>query len=339
MTIEHNFSLKKHNTFGLDVKAETFVSVRNTSELEEFLLSSPYKSSLKLVLGGGSNMLLTSDLSGTILHIDIKGKEIQEKNNTHAIIAAGAGENWHQLVLWAINQDLGGIENLSLIPGNIGTAPVQNIGAYGVELKDIFHSLDAIEIETGKQKSFTLEECKFGYRDSVFKGALKGKFIITTVRLKLKKAPHNLSTHYGAIQAELERQGVVKPTIKSVSDAVIAIRQSKLPDPKELGNSGSFFKNPVVTLATASELKNKFPEMPIYDSDNGQKKLAAGWLIEQAGLKGFRKGDAGVHKNQALVLVNYGKATGQEILEMAHLVIDTVFKKFGITLEPEVNII
>lgn len=338
MTIKQNYSLKNHNTFGINAIAEHFVSIETTEELADFLTKSSLRDDVKLVLGGGSNMLLTQDIKGTILHIDIRGKRIIEETETHTLIEAGAGENWHGVVLWALENNLGGIENLSLIPGNIGTAPVQNIGAYGVELKDTFHSLDAISVSDGSVRSFSLNDCAFGYRDSIFKGQEKGKFIITHVRLWLKKPPHNVSTHYGAIQTELSQMGVIQPTIRDISKAVIAIRQSKLPDPKELGNSGSFFKNPIVPDSQAQKLKETYPELPTYDASSGFKKVAAGWLIEKAGLKGYRAGDAGVHAKQALVLVNYGSATGAEILALAHYVIDTVSARFGIILEAEVNI-
>lgn len=339
MIVAHNFSLKKHNTFGLEAVAKDFVSVESETELIDFLLHSPLRKNLALVLGGGSNMLLTQNINGTVLHVNLKGKKIISEDDSHTIIQASAGENWHELVLWAIDHNLGGIENLSLIPGNIGTAPVQNIGAYGVELKDNLHEVDAIEIKTGFKKTFSNANCKFGYRESIFKNEEKGNYIITAVRLKLKKAPHYLSTFYGAIGDELNAMQVKNPSIKDISNAVIAIRQSKLPDPKEIGNSGSFFKNPIIEEEFAAKLKTQFPEMPMYSAEAGSKKVAAGWLIENAGWKGYRKGDAGVHTKQALVLVNYGNATGQEIIGLAHQIIDSVNQKFGITLSPEVNII
>lgn len=339
MITKKNFSLKKHNTFGLDVKAEYFVEVNTEEELVSFLGQTSPRNNLALILGGGSNLLLTKDIEGTVLHVNLKGKRIFSEDDQSAIIEAQAGENWHEFVLWSIGQKLGGIENMSLIPGNIGTAPMQNIGAYGVEIKDVFHSLDAIEIETGKKISFSNSDCNFGYRESIFKNEARGKFIITAVRIKLDKPPHKTSTHYGAIQAELDQKSIDNPTIKDVSNAVIAIRQSKLPDPKEIGNSGSFFKNPIITVAAAATLKEEFPEMPIYPAHEGHEKVAAGWLIEKAGWKGFRKGDVGVHKNQALVLVNYGNGTGAEILALANEIIDSVNKSFGIRLTAEVNII
>jgi UDP-N-acetylmuramate dehydrogenase len=337
--VKSDFPLKEYNTFGIAARAKHFVSIATSEELVQFLTESELRQELKLVLGGGSNMLLTQDVDGTVLHINISGKRFVEETETHAIVEAGAGENWHEVVLWALDHDLGGIENLSLIPGNIGTAPVQNIGAYGVELKDTFHSLQAVSIADGRVRSFSLDECQFGYRDSVFKNAAKGNYIITSVQLKLNKPPFRISTHYGAIQAELEKTGITNPSIVDVSKAVIAIRQSKLPDPKVLGNSGSFFKNPILTSELANSLKKNYPELPVYDAAEGFKKVAAGWLIEKAGLKGYRDGDAGVHAKQALVLVNYGSATGSEILALSKYVIATVKTQFGITLEAEVNII
>ena len=339
MIVKSDFPLKEYNTFGIAVRAKHFVSVATTEELVHFLTESELRNELKLVLGGGSNMLLTQDVDGTVLHINITGKRVIEETDTYAIVEAGAGENWHEVVLWALDQNLGGIENLSLIPGNIGTAPVQNIGAYGVELKDTFHSLKAVSIADGNTRTFNLNECQFGYRDSVFKNEAKGKYIITSVQLKLNKPPFTVSTHYGAIQAELEKLGITNPSLVDVSNAVIAIRQSKLPDPKVLGNSGSFFKNPILPAEVAESLKDIHPELPVYDAAPSFKKVAAGWLIEKAGLKGYRSGDAGVHAKQALVLVNYGSATGSEILALSKHVIDTVKEQFGVTLEAEVNII
>ena len=339
MIVKSDFPLKEYNTFGIAVRAKHFVSVATTEELVHFLTESELRNELKLVLGGGSNMLLTQDVDGTVLHINITGKRVIEETDTYAIVEAGAGENWHEVVLWALDQNLGGIENLSLIPGNIGTAPVQNIGAYGVELKDTFHSLEAVSIADGNTRTFNLNECQFGYRDSVFNNEAKGKYIITSVQLKLNKPPFTVSTHYGAIQAELEKLGITNPSLVDVSNAVIAIRQSKLPDPKVLGNSGSFFKNPILPAEVAESLKDIHPELPVYDAAPSFKKVAAGWLIEKAGLKGYRSGDAGVHAKQALVLVNYGSATGSEILALSKHVIDTVKEQFGVTFEAEVNII
>jgi len=334
-----NYSLKTYNTFGIEAKAKRFISVETEAEVIDFVLNSPFRPSLKLVLGGGSNMLLTKDIEGTVLHINLKGKQIISEDDQHAFVEVFAGENWHEFVLWAIEQDLGGIENLSLIPGNVGTAPVQNIGAYGVEIKDVISVVEAIHITTGIKRTFSNADCQFGYRESVFKNDEKGNFIITRVILKLTKKPHKLSTHYGAIKEELDGLGITNPNIKDVSNAVIAIRQSKLPDPKEIGNSGSFFKNPILPAAQVESLQKSFPKLPVYPAQTGFNKVAAGWLIEQAGWKGFRRGDAGIHEKQALVLVNYGNAKGAELISLAYEVIASVKAKFGIELSPEVNII
>ncbi|THD66361.1 UDP-N-acetylmuramate dehydrogenase [Robertkochia marina] len=336
LSIQTNISLKPYNTFGLDVKAAHFCSVTTEDELRAALLSDHPR---KFILGGGSNMLLTKDLDALVIHIGLRGIEILENNKENALVRVAAGENWHDFVLWAIGHDLGGVENLSLIPGNTGTAPVQNIGAYGVELKDVFHSCDVMHRETGKKETFSLEQCKFGYRDSVFKTTLKDQYVITSVVLKLSRPGyHKLNTGYGAIKGELQARNIQSPGIADISRAVIAIRQSKLPDPAKLGNSGSFFKNPVVGEMLFKELQESYPEIPHYPAGQGQVKIPAGWLIEQSGLKGFRKKDAGIHKNQALVLVNHGKATGKELLELAEMVQEKVFNKFGISIRPEVNI-
>lgn len=284
-------------------------------------------------------MLLTKDIDALVMHINLKGISIVEENEDQVEIKVMAGENWHDLVTWSLDKGYGGLENLSLIPGNTGTAPIQNIGAYGVELKDVFVSCTAMEIKTGELVSFDNEACKFGYRDSVFKNEAKGQYIITSVHLKLTKKDHILHTGYGAIEAELKKNGIVYPTIKDVSNAVIAIRQSKLPDPAVLGNSGSFFKNPVIPKKAFEKFIKKNPEAPHYKVDEEAFKIPAGWLIEQCGYKGKRFGDAGVHEKQALVLVNYGSATGEDILRLAQLVQKEVAQKFNIKIQPEVNII
>lgn len=283
-------------------------------------------------------MLLTQDIEGDVLKVDIHGRQVvfEDENKVH--IRFGAGENWHEVVLWTLMQGLGGIENLSLIPGNCGTAPVQNIGAYGVELKDVFVNCEGIMVKDGSFFSINKEEAAFGYRNSIFKNELKDKAIITRVTLELTKRNHRIKIDYGAIASELEKIGVVDPTPKQISDVVVGIRRSKLPDPKEIGNSGSFFKNPVVSTEKAEELKERYPNMPSYPAEGGTK-LAAGWIIDQCGWKGYRKDDAGVHKNQALVLVNYGQAKGDEIYTLAKAIMDDVFNRFGIQLEPEVNLI
>jgi len=337
MEIHTNFSLKNYNTFGIEAKAKEFVSVHSTDELIEILQQHP--ASKKFILGGGSNMLLTQNIDALVIHLDLKGKKIIDENEDYVWVESQAGENWHEFVLWTIDQNFGGLENLSLIPGNVGTTPIQNIGAYGVEIKDTFVLCEAIHIETQELLVFTNEKCKFGYRESIFKNEIKDEFVITSVVFKLTKRNHKLNTSYGAIEAELEKQHIKNPSLKDVSNAVIAIRQSKLPNPKELGNSGSFFKNPVILKSDFEKIQQKFPEMPHYVVSETEVKVPAGWLIEQAGFKGKRFGDAGIHKNQALVLVNYGNATGQEILEVSKNIQKTILETYGISIEAEVNII
>ena len=337
MQIQDNFSLKNHNTFGIEAKAKQFVAVHSVDELKAVLES--HKSDKKFILGGGSNMLLTKDIDALVIHVDLKGKKIIEQDENFVWVESMAGENWHEFVLWTISQDFGGLENMSLIPGNVGTTPVQNIGAYGTEIKDTFVSCEAMNIATQEMKTFTNAECNFGYRESIFKNEVKDQFIITSVIYKLTKRNHKINTSYGDILAELAKKNITEPTLKEVSNAVIAIRQSKLPDPKELGNSGSFFKNPILLKSDFEKIHQKFPDMKFYEVSDTEVKVPAGWLIEQAGLKGKRFGEAGVHKNQALVLVNYGNATGQEILAVSKEVQKTVFEIFGIHIEAEVNVI
>jgi len=336
MKVLQNSSLKSYNTFGMDVKAERFVSVSNLEELKS-VLTGNYAEEL-FVLGGGSNMLLTQDIAATVLHIDLKGIKVVQETEDFAYIQANAGENWHEFVLWTLARGYGGLENLSLIPGNIGSSPIQNIGAYGVELKDHFVSCEAIDIQTIELMNFNAEKCDFGYRNSIFKNKVKGKYIITSVTFKLSKKNHQLYTNYGSINEALEESGITNPSIQDVSNAVIRIRQQKLPDPAELGNSGSFFKNPLISSEAFQELQKEYPEMPHYKISENEFKIPAGWLIDRAGFKGFREGDAGVHKNQALVLVNYGTATGSEILNLAQKIQDKIQNQFKIALEPEVNI-
>ncbi len=331
-----NVSLKDFNTFGVDVKAKQLISV--TSEQELLRVLKDFYAEELFILGGGSNMLLTRDLDKTVLHINLTGIHILSETENEVLIEAGAGENWHQFVMWCVDRNFGGLENLSLIPGNVGTSPIQNIGAYGVELKDRFHSCEAIHIQTLEKKTFHLEDCEFGYRDSVFKGPLKDQYIITKVVFRLTKNHHSLITSYGAIKQELYSKGIKALGIREISDAVISIRQSKLPDPRKLGNSGSFFKNPIISEEKFKKLQKNYPDVPHYPLANGDFKVPGGWLIEKAGLKGFRKGDAGVHEKQALVLVNYGRASGQEILSLAKMIQKKVKEKFAITLQPEVNI-
>jgi UDP-N-acetylmuramate dehydrogenase len=331
------YSLKAYNTFGIDIKAKEFISVSSLTELQ--IVLEKYQHEEIFVLGGGSNMLLTQDIQKPVVHVNLKGIQIIKQDENHVWVEAQAGENWHQFVLWTLRNDFGGIENLSLIPGNIGSSPIQNIGAYGVELKDVFDSCKTINIKTQEIKTFTLSECKFGYRESVFKNSEKGKYIILSVTLKLTKKDHKISTSYGVISNELQKMGITHPTIQDISKAVISIRQSKLPDPNEIGNSGSFFKNPVVTRKTFEKVQEQYPEMPFYEVSENEIKIPAGWLIETAGFKGKRFGDAGVHQQQALVLVNYGNATGMEIYNLAKIIQKTILDKFGIEIETEVNII
>lgn len=337
MEILNNFSLKNYNTFGIEAKAKQFVAVHSVSELKSILEQN--KNQQKFILGGGSNMLLTKNIEALVIHIDLKGKKILKEDADYVWVESQAGENWHQFVLWAIDQNFGGLENMSLIPGNVGTTPIQNIGAYGTEMKDTFVSCEAINIENQEMRTFTNEECRFGYRESVFKNEIKDQYIIVSVVFKLTKQNHKINTSYGDITAELAKNNITTPGLKDVSNAVIAIRKSKLPDPAELGNSGSFFKNPILLKTDFKKIHQKFPEMRFFDISETEVKVPAGWLIEQAGLKGKRFGDAGIHKNQALVLVNYGDATGQEILDVSKTVQDTVFNTFGIHIEAEVNII
>ena len=337
MEILQNFSLKNYNTFGIEAKAKQFVAVHSVANLETVLKE--HQNEKKFILGGGSNMLLTKDIDALVIHIDLKGKKIIKEDEDFVWIEGQAGENWHEFVLWNIDQNFGGLENMSLIPGNVGTTPVQNIGAYGAEIKDTFVSCEAIHIATQEMKTFSNSECNFGYRESIFKHEVKDQYIITSVVFKLTKRNHKINTSYGDILGELSKKGIENPGLKDVSNAVIAIRQSKLPDPKELGNSGSFFKNPIVLKVDFEKIHQKFPEMKFYDVSATEVKVPAGWLIEQAGFKGKRFGDAGVHKNQALVLVNYGHATGQEILAVSKDIQKTVFETFGIHIEAEVNII
>ncbi len=358
MNIQENISLKKYNSFGLDAKARFFVEVSGPVQLQKVLELEAYTK--KFILGGGSNMLLVKDIDALVIHMAMKGIQIVEENEKYVEVKAMAGENWHDLVLWCLDRDYGGLENLSLIPGQVGTAPIQNIGAYGVELKDVFVSCEAMEVKTGELLAFDAGDCRFGYRDSIFKQGAKDKYIISSVTLRLTKKDHALHTNYGAIETELRERGIVYPTIRDISDVVIAIRSQKLPDPKVLGNSGSFFKNPTISESEFQniicnhpdiphypaaggkqfeKLKKQNPKIPFYELDGERFKIPAAWLIEQCGFKGKRFGDAGVHEKQALVLVNYGQASGREILDLAQKIQGEVKRKFGLELHPEVNII
>ena len=337
MHIQHNISLQPYNTFGIDVNAKSFVSITTTEDLVSVLKA--HKNEPKFIIGGGSNMLLTKDVEDLVLHINSKGKTVISKDNNTALIQCNAGENWHEFVLWCLEHNFGGLENMSLIPGNVGTSPIQNIGAYGVELKDTFHSCEALNLETFAIETFTNADCKFGYRNSIFKTKAKGKYIILNVTFKLTTSHHNLKVAYGAIQDELSHNKITNPTIQSISEAVIAIRQSKLPDPKKIGNSGSFFKNPVIPTEDFKALLQNFPNAPSYKVSETEVKVPAGWLIESAGFKGKTFGNYGVHKKQALVLVNYGGASGNDILELSKLIQLTVKRLFDISIEAEVNVI
>lgn len=354
MTILENISLKKYNTFGIDVRTAYFSNFKTVDEASE-LLGSNKRATINgkretLILGGGSNILFTKNFNGLVLKNEIAGIEKVKEDDEHVYIKAGAGVNWHSLVLHCIENDFAGIENLSLIPGNVGASPMQNIGAYGVEIKDVFHELEALHIEDGSIVTFNLNDCAFGYRESVFKRKYKGQFIITTVTYRLRKLPafttaNDFNTSYGAIEQELEKMGVKELSIRAISNAVINIRSSKLPNPAEIGNAGSFFKNPEVSKLQYEALKTGFPNMVGYPLENGDVKLAAGWLIEQCGpqesvtWKGYRKGDAGCHAKQALVLVNYGNASGDEVFSLSEAIIKSVKEKFDVELEREVNII
>ncbi len=344
MLIRENFSLKNYNTFGIDARARYFSVFSSADELEELLSSGfPDNSSLReipekrLIIGGGSNILFTRDFDGLVLRNEIGEIEIANEDEHHVYVKAGAGTNWHRFVLYCIERDLAGVENLSLIPGSVGASPMQNIGAYGVEVKDVFHQLEAMHISDRKIVSFSNLDCAFGYRESVFKNKYRDRFVILSVTYRLNKIPR-FNTSYGAIEQELERMHA-EPSVKNISQAVINIRRSKLPDPKEIGNAGSFFKNPVVSASKFERIKNDYPSVPGYPQHDGSIKLAAGWLIEQCGWKGYRDGDAGCHAKQALVLVNYGHASGEEIFELSTRILHSVQEKFGVQLEREVNIV
>ena len=334
MTVQHQYPLQSLNTFGIKAHAEYFSSFSSKEELIE-LLGKTQKP--LTILGGGSNILLTKNISGTVLKNEISEIEITHEDNDSLTVKVGGGVVWHDFVMWSIEHNLGGIENLSLIPGSVGAAPMQNIGAYGVEIKSVFQELEAVHIDNKTVKTFSNTDCQFAYRYSIFKGELKGQYIICHVTFKLSKHPQ-FNTSYGAIEEELKAMGASK-SLESVSQAVINIRQRKLPNPKDIGNSGSFFKNPTIPKAKFEQLKTQFPNIIGYPNGEQSVKVAAGWLIDHAGWKGYRKGDAGVHKNQALVLVNYGTAQGNEILTLSKNIQKSIQETFGIELEAEVNIL
>jgi UDP-N-acetylmuramate dehydrogenase len=336
MNLRQNVSLKKYNTFGIDVSAKYFLEVGSVSDIQNYL--DDRKQFPLLILGGGSNILFTKNFNGTVLKNNIKGIEKIKEDDEYVYVKAGGGEAWHEFVMHCIKNNYAGLENLSLIPGSVGAAPIQNIGAYGVEQKEVFSSLEAINLHENKLKVFTRSECNFGYRDSIFKREAKNKFIITSVTFRLNKKPV-FNTSYGAIHQELERMGIKELSISAVSQAVCNIRRSKLPDPASIGNAGSFFKNPTVPKEKYEKIKKEFPAIVAYPAAEGEMKLAAGWLIEQCGWKGKSFGNYGVHKDQALVLVNYGCANGNEIYELSEKILQSVKEKFGVVLEREVVII
>jgi len=334
--IQDNFNLRPFNTFGIEVFAKRFATFSSVDELKA-LLEQRQEDEL-LFLGGGSNVLFTKNFDGFVLRNEIKGIHVIKEDEESAVLKVGAGEVWHDFVLHCVENNFGGVENLSLIPGSVGASPMQNIGAYGVEIKDVFVSLEALHIESGEIHSFDKEACEFGYRESVFKRRLKNQYVITSVTYKLTKQ-HSINSSYGAIESELEKMGVTHPTIKDISNAVIAIRSSKLPNPAEIGNAGSFFKNPIVTKETLDNIQANYENVPNYPAPNGKVKLAAGWLIDQAGWKGKTFGNFGVHKMQALVLVNYSDAKGSEIYNLSSEIITDIHARYGVKLEREVNIL
>ena len=337
MNIQESISLKPFTTFGIDQKAKYFTRVGSLSGLKAALLAAKEQQLPVFILGGGSNILLTRDIDALVIKLEIRGINLVKEEGDQLWVEVGAGEMWHELVLHSIAQDWAGLENLSLIPGTVGASPMQNIGAYGVEIKDVFDSLQAMHRETLEMHSFDAEACQFGYRESVFKQTLKDQYVITSVTFRLCKTP-KFHLEYGAIREVLAANGIEQPSIRAISDAVIQIRQSKLPDPKEIGNAGSFFKNPTIANAQFDALKAEYPSIPGYPSAEGVK-VAAGWLIEHAGWKGKRIGDVGVHAKQALVLVNYGGGSGEELKSLSEQIQASVLEKFGINLQPEVNFI
>jgi len=338
MLIEKNISLKKYHTFGIEVKAKYFTEVSSLAEVQETLTFQKENQLEGLILGGGSNILFTQDFEGLVIRISLKGKEVIKEEEDFVWVKVAAGENWHEFVLFCLQHGWGGAENLSLIPGTVGAAPMQNIGAYGVEIKEIFAYLEAYHLQTEKLHQFDNQQCKFGYRESIFKNEVKGEYLITSVVFKLSKK-HSLNFSYGDIQQILAKENI-EPSIEAISRAVIEIRSSKLPNPAEIGNAGSFFKNPYIEKSHFEKLKADFPQIPSYPTPDAHLiKIPAGWLIEQCGWKGYKQGEAGVHTKQALVLVNYGKAEGKEIKELSEKIRQSVREKFGINLHTEVNIV
>jgi UDP-N-acetylmuramate dehydrogenase len=337
--IEKNVSLKPYNTFGITCTADKFVAVTNSEELLNALQARAiFTYEPLLILGGGSNVLFRSNFPGMVLRNCMRGMRVTDEDSSHVLIESGAGERWDDLVAFAVERGWAGLENLSLIPGCVGASPMQNIGAYGAEIKDVCEKVSALEIANGTMHEFSAADCRFGYRDSIFKQEAKNRFVITSVSFRLQKQAR-INASYGNLEKELEKMKVTQPTISDIRKAVISVRQSKLPNPAVLGNAGSFFKNPVVSEELAEAIKKNDANAPVYDAGPGMKKLAAGWLIEKCGLKGYRQGDAGVHNMQALVLVNYGQASGNDIYNLSEYILQRVFEKFGVSLEREVNII
>ena len=338
MQIIENFQLENYNTFRLKALTKYFTEIRLFEDIQDLLKDKKFSNEKKLILGGGSNILFMGNFNGITIRNSIKGIKLVKEDSDFYYVNAGAGENWHEFVLFCIGKNYAGVENLSLIPGNVGATPMQNIGAYGVEIKDVFESLEAVDIATGEMHVFNPVDCKFGYRESIFKNIMKDKYIITSVTYKLRKKAR-FNTSYGPIEQELEVMGIKELSIAAISKAVCNIRSSKLPDPKVIGNAGSFFKNPVVDVSHYEKLKSIYSKIPAYPQPDGTVKLAAGWLIEQCGWKGYRRNDAGIHSKQALVLVNYGNASGMEIFDISEDILKSVHGKFEVKLEREVNII
>jgi UDP-N-acetylmuramate dehydrogenase len=337
MTIQENFNLRTYNTFGISASCKLFTDVKNNEEVQEIITSSYFKNNSNLILGGGSNILFTKDFDGLVIKNSLKGIEVVLDEKDYVLVKVSAGEVWHNFVIWSIEHNYAGIENLSLIPGLVGASPMQNIGAYGAEIKDVCESVEAVELSTGQTFLFSNSDCEFGYRESVFKRKLKNRFLITAVTFKLNKTPR-FNINYGDIKNTLAEMNVYELSLKAVSNAVIKIRSSKLPDPNKIGNAGSFFKNPVVKKELVDDLLLRYPLMPNYPQENGVK-VPAGWLIEQCGWKGKVVGNTGAHRSQALVLVNYGNAIGNEVYNLALEIKQSVKEKFGIDIEPEVNLV
>jgi len=338
ISIEHHVPLAPYTTFGVSAFADSFCRVTSVDEIRE-LITQGWFTKRFLILGGGSNVLFLGDFHGLVVRNELLGQRVVHETEENIVIEVGSGVNWHSFVMQCIDHDRGGVENLSLIPGTMGAAPMQNIGAYGVEVKEVIEEVKGIDLSTGREVTFTNKECQFSYRESVFKHAWKEKFFISSVTLRLTKKNHVLRTHYGAIQNILDQQKITSPTLRHISDAVIHIRSSKLPDPKQIGNAGSFFKNPSITVAQFEQLRERYPEIPSYPSENQLIKVPAGWLIEQCGWKGKKVGNVGVHAHQALVLIHYGNGKGEDVLMLAKQIQQSVIDTFNITLQMEVNVI